>query len=345
MRLSIAITLSTILCCISGHAQSIRFIIEDEVSKNMVTYDSVAIVRERDSARIVTRGSSVNFSTVGVDERTSTEPHIRIAGNEIHCTGFTGHVRCVLTDVIGGTLDLSTTESETGSTAHLPGDVNGWHGLTATDGRTTLRCVIDLHDNIAMIAHGVGKNGTIADKEWFFAVIYIGNFTSIKQHFSYDPASNSLQHIYVERPLWMSRVIAVDVFASRYPTDTTYHRDLYQNKLRTNQTYIWSFAKDSATYKIDPSDNSPYGSLTYVLGDERKAARVIHYDWGAIGRGYDVFDVTMKERPVFTGNKVIISCSSSQVISRYWQELDGNNQIYQESDFSCNGRCIVFTLK
>jgi hypothetical protein len=85
--------------------------------------------------------------------------------------------------------------------------------------------------------------------------------------------------------------------------------------------------------------------VTYVLGDERRAARIIHYDRGAIGKGYDVFDVTLNDRPTFSGNKVIIRCSSSQPIGRFWQELDLNNQIYQESNYYCDGRCIVFTLK
>jgi len=145
----------------------------------------------------------------------------------------------------------------------------------------------------------------------------------------------------------MSRVVSFTVFDSNYPVDTTFHRDLFYNKLRSNQTYVWSFAKDSATYNISTVDNSLYGQVAYTIGDETKAAHVIYNDRREHGPGgYDVVDVTLFDRPDIVGNIVTIMCSGTQDVLRAGQELDfGTNQLIPKWNINCNKGCLVFTLK
>jgi len=93
VKLFVLMLSCVVLSSVLGRAQAIRFVLEDDINKRSIAYDSVLIVRERDSARIVTKGSSVNFSTVGVFEQTVVEPTVSVLGDHIECIGFTDNVR------------------------------------------------------------------------------------------------------------------------------------------------------------------------------------------------------------------------------------------------------------
>lgn len=325
------------------HAQTISFYSIDAISKNNVQADSVAITRLRDKVRITTKGSSVNFSTVDVPTSDLVQASMSVHDNVVRLDGFTSAIRCQLLDVTGASMDLHTIQQGQTSIAYLPDLPLGWHGLIATDGQNTIhRTMYSDPSSHAQISVGkaVEESQTADD---YYAVVYAGSFVSAKYYFSFDPAKPKIIHIEVDRPRWMANVIAVDVYEDRFPSNLTYHSDLYPSSLRSGQTYIWSFTKDSASYTLSSVDRSPCCQVCYIQGDENTASRIIYY---TMRMGYDVYDVTLKERPIISGKTVTICGTASMSVNHSWEEFNySTNQLEPRTSAGGSDRCIVFTLK
>jgi hypothetical protein len=336
-----------LLCIFFGEevltAQTIGFYAIDEISKNNVSFDSIAITRVRDKVRLVTKGYSVNFSSVGVPPTSVETPTVGVIGNTLQIFGFSPSTRCFMMDITGSTIELPVVAQGPTSYATLPEVSIGWHGIVVTDGthtvQQTMTSAVQEHQRQSATKEFEETEAT----DDYYAVVYSGSFVSSKYFFSYDPVKSSVVHILVNRPRWMANVIAVDIYESRYPKDPTYHQDLFPNSLRSGQTYIWSFEKDTASYWLSSVDKSPCCQVCYVTGNEDGSARIIFY---TMRQGYDVYDVTLKERPVIKGKTVTICGTASTPVIHAWQELNySTNQLEPRSNSGGTDRCMVFTLK
>lgn len=314
----------------------------DVVSKKSIEYDSIAVTRERDGKRLVSKVPWVNFGTVGIDDNATSSAGLSIVDDEIRCTGFEGPVSVEISDIHGRLMEMPTMPSGVDHIVPISSLAVGWYSIVATDGISVVRSAFTSSSlNSTRIVQTKQMEQVQATETYTF-VLYQGSFISPKVYFYTDPLNPKRQDIYVARPRWMNRTLSVDVYDQfTSPSDRpTYHQDLYSGKSRSGYTYAWSFEKDSDTYVLHA--DGPTGKMVYVTGDEYRDATITFL---TESRGYNVYTARLVDRPEIIGNTVVIKCSDSMPILHAYQELDGSNQLQPYSDQLCYGRRFVFTLK